>query len=1005
MELSLLSNVSPQKAKRSTLSVIYCLILSFPFLLTSCQQSPTIQDLVPYVNPLIGTESVPAFSNGNTYPAVARPFGMTAWTPQTGEERWIYTYESKEIQGFRATHQPSPWMGDYGQFSIMPALGRLLLDDRERASEFDHGSEESGPDYYSVILARDSIRGEMTATTRCGFMRFTMPEHYGAYIIVDAGKQDGEMRLDVKNQRIYGISRTNSSGVPENFGSYFVIEFNKPFNDYGVSSGPRPFPMRTELKSQDVCAYVNFPTKQNDQITLKIGTSFISHEQALLNLQQEIGERTFDEVRRESAGIWNSELNKIAIESASEDQKTTFYTAFYRALLFPRIFHEMTADGKQRHYSPYNGEVLDGPLYTDNGFWDTFRAVFPFFSILYPDRSNEIIEGLLNAYREGGWMPKWMSPGYRNVMIGTHTASVIADAYAKGIRDYDVEQAYEAIRKDAMTVSHKPGTGREGVAWYDSLGYVPSDIISEATARTLEFAYGDFCVAQMAAALGKAEDAEYFKQRSMNYANVFDAKNGFMRGRFANGDWRPDFSPIEWGGPFTEGSAWHYTWSVMHDPQGLINLYGGRDNFVAKLDAVFDTPPDFDMGSYGYEIHEMTEMVAANMGQYAHGNQPVHHLIYLYLYAGEPWKTQQRAREIMTKLYGPGPDGLAGDEDNGQMSAWYLLSALGFYSVSPGYPQYMLGAPLFDRAVVYLPSGKTLTINAENQQLNHPYVASLSVNGANHDANWIDHRTLVNGATLDFVMSATPNRERGTSAASFPPSLTEGDGVSIPILKSDAAYFLERIQLEMECLTPGAEIRYTMDGSIPTKNSPLYSGSLNIDATMKIQARAFKDGLLPSAVVYRQLELAVIQKPAAVSGLRRGFSYGQYRGTWSVVPPFDTLEPVKTGRAKTLDATMLKGEDDFGIAVNGYVRIPQDGIYRFYTTSDDGSVLRIGDRVVVNNDGLHGPRESYGDIALAKGYHPLTAGYFELGGGELFEMHISGPGLEKRPLQTLLYTD
>lgn len=819
-----------------------------------------------YVNPLQGTASSRQFSHGNTYPAIAMPMGMTAWTPQTGESSWIYTYEATAIQGFRATHQPSPWMGDYGQFSLMPLVGRLCTDAVERAAPFDHQEEEALPYYYQVRLKEADILAEMTPDVRAAMLRFTFPATDSACIVLDASAGIGEVEIFPEKRMIRGLSRANSGGVPANFACYFVAEFDQSFEDYGTWQSDSVFMDSKQRSGDGVGAYIQFRAEKGKVVNVKIGTSFISHKQAKQNLDLEIGAKNFAQVRATSEDAWNECLNTVRIEGATEAQQKTFYTAMYRTQLFPRIFHEPGKDQLPIHYSPYDGQIHPGPMYVDNGFWDTFRAEFPLLALLYPNRDAEVIRGLVNAYLEGDWFPKWTSPGYRNTMIGTHTAAVIADAYAKGIRNFNVPTAYEGMVKDALALPMGGGRGRTGNEAYNRLGFVPTDEVHEATARTLEFAYGDFCVGKMAQALGKKEDAAYFFRRANNFRNVYDPEVGFMRGRLADSTWRRDFSPTEWGGPFTEGSAWHYTWSVMHDPQGLIALMGGEVAFAAKIDQLFASPPDFEVGSYRREIHEMTEMVAGNMGQYAHGNQPVHHLIYLYNYARQPWKTQKWAREVMDRLYGPGPDGLCGDEDNGQMSAWYVFSAMGFYPVSPGVSQYVIGSPLFPKMILNLPNGRTFEIIAHNNAAGNRYIQSAKLNGKAYNRNWISHEAISAGGTLAFEMGPAPNESWGSAPESVPYSLSDEFGweqlrqstsaapdlrktVAPPVMGSAKQHFRKELLVPITCATEGARIHYTLDGSLPTDLSPVYSQPLPLSTSATLRAIAYKPGMYKSELI------------------------------------------------------------------------------------------------------------------------------------------------------------
>lgn len=710
-------------------------------------------DYADLVSPLIGTDSTRGFSHGNIYPAVAAPFGMTFWTPRTGDATgWIYQYGADRLRGFQATHQPSPWMGDYGNFCVMPFTGESTRD--LPSSAFSHDEEVSKPHHYAVTLKDSGVRAEMTATCRSAVMRFEYPRGERAWVHFDAYRP-GDFEIDEAAGVVRGVARANQGGVAGDFGCRFLCRFNTPIKSVNLSSDQH-------------WVAVELDTSSSTTVEARIGTSFIDHDQATVNLDREVGDTPFDEVVAANKAVWNKRLSVIEIEGATDDQRVTFYSNLYRALLFPRIFHEENADGELVHYSPYSGELEPGEMYADNGFWDTFRAVYPLLSIIDPEINASMVRGWLNAYREGGWFPKWASPGYRDCMIGTHVESVIADALCKGIDDFDVDLAAEASLKDATALSDNGAYGRKGMASYLDRGYVACDETGEATARTLEFAYDDWCVAQVCEHAGRIDMLPTLLQRAQNYHNVFDPEVGMMRGRQADGSWRPNFKADEWGGPFTEGSSWHYSWSVLHDVPGLIDLMGGDTAFVAKLDAMLAAEPTFGVGHYGGVIHEMTEMVACKMGQYAHGNQPVHHVLYLYNFAGAPWKTAAPVRQVVDTLYGPGPDGYCGDEDNGQMSAWYLFSTLGFYPVCPGKPGYAIGSPRFAKATIHLPSGEDFVIEARGVSDENLHIGSAKVDGQPLSRSWIKHSEIANGGVLSFKMQAEPNREWATDAADRP---------------------------------------------------------------------------------------------------------------------------------------------------------------------------------------------------------------------------------------------
>jgi len=741
------------------------------------------------VGTMVGDRSGYFVSVGNTYPATAMPWGMHFWTPQTekmnhqrsgGWFNWPYIYTAEKIRGFKQTHQPSPWVNDYGQFAVMPMVGKKTFDEDERASYFSHKTETAKPHYYAVYLASHNVRAEVTPSERAAYFRFTFPKTDQAYVLLDAFDQGSSVEVIPAERKIIGHSTKHSrgGGVPDNFRNYFVLQFDRPFENVAVFADSALADGRYRAQADHVGAIVGFRTAENgEQILLKVASSFISPEQAERNLK-ELDGTDFDQRVAMGEDIWNKTLGRIEIEGGSIDDMRTFYSALYRSLLFPRMFYEIDADGQIVHYSPYNGQVLPGYLFTDTGFWDTFRALFPFLNLMYPEMALKMQDGLANAYREGGWLPEWASPGYRNVMVGNNSASVVADAWIKGVRSKDIETLYEALKKGADNPGPMEAVGRAGAEHYRELGYVPMDAeIHGSAARTLDYAYDDFTIYQLAKALGKPQsELEYYKKRAFNYRNLYDPETGMMRGRNRDGSFQTPFSPFKWDNPFVEGNSWHYTWSVFQDVEGLAKLMGGHLAMEAKMDSVFTLPPVFgdpniDLNTTSIS-HEMREMLVAGMGQYAHGNQPIQHMIYLYNHIGTPWKTQYWVREAMKRLYSPHPDGYCGDEDNGQTSVWYVFSALGFYPVTPAVDEYALGAPLFRKATLHLANGKKVVIRADDNSAANRYVHALKWNGKNHTKNYVRHSELLKGGTLRFDMRDQPNKTRGTKREDLPFSMS-----------------------------------------------------------------------------------------------------------------------------------------------------------------------------------------------------------------------------------------
>ncbi len=735
--------------------------------------------LVDYVNPLMGTDSSFELSNGNTYPAIATPWAMNFWTPMTSKmgDGWTYKYDENKIRGIKQTHQPSPWINDYAAFSLMAVTGKLKYQEDERASWFSHKAETVKPYHYSTYLADYDVVMEVSPTERAAHFKFTFPEADSAYVMLDAFFKGSMVKIIPEERKIIGYCRNNSGGVPENFHNYFVAEFDKDFEVNHTWTDEWELKKNTtNSEGEHVGAIIGFKTKKGETVHVKVASSFISPEQAQLNLDREIGKDSFEVTKSKAKEAWEKELSRIVVDDKNIDNVKTFYSSLYRVLLFPRKFYEFDADNKVMHYSPYNGEVLPGYMFTDNGFWDTFRAVFPFFNMMYPELNEKIMEGLANTYKESGWLPEWASPGHRDCMIGSNSAPIIADAFLKDVGEANSSILFEAILKNATVSEGRPvnSVGRAGLEYYNKLGYVPYNIeVNENVARTLEYAYADFTIAKMAEKLGKTEIAEKYFEKSLNYKRVFDNETKWMRGKNEDGNFQAPFNPLKWGDAFTEGNSLHYTWSVFHDINGLVDLMGGKKGFENKLDEVFNMSPDFDASYYGFTIHEIREMQIVNMGNYAHGNQPIQHMIYLYNYVNASYKAQEKIRDVLLNLYSATPDGYCGDEDNGQTSAWYVFSALGFYPVTPGVDQYVIGSPLFDRATLKLQNGNTFVIKANNNSTNNFYVDSASLNGKPYSHTFIEFEAIQNGGNLEFNMSSKPNMDWGSKQEDIPYSLSD----------------------------------------------------------------------------------------------------------------------------------------------------------------------------------------------------------------------------------------
>ncbi|MCF3108121.1 GH92 family glycosyl hydrolase [Niabella sp. CC-SYL272] len=753
---------------------LLCCLFSMGIALTARPQ----RQLVDYVSTLQGTNSSWDLSYGNVYPTVALPFPVHSWSPQTGKngDGWKYTYKAKTIRGFQQVHQCSPWMGDYGVFSLMPVWGKLVVNEEARATAFDHGNEIAKPSYYKVKFDNNVVT-EIAPTERAAHMRFSFPKGGDAYLVLDGYTQFSFVKIIPEERKLIGYV-TNGTFIPRNFKNHFVIEFDQPFVNYGTwSNEGRSINEKALSDSGDKRgAFVQF--RPGTRVQVKMSSSYISPQQAALNLKQELGGYAkFEDTKKAADQVWNELLGRVRVEGGSEDDKATFYSCVFRANLFSHKFYDLKEDGTPYYFSPYDDKVHDGYMYTDNGFWDTFRAQFPLTNILHPTMQGRYMQSLLDAQEQYGFFPTWSNPGMSGVMIGNHAISLLTDAWVKGIRSFDPYKALAAYYHEATNKGPWGGSsGREGSSYWFSLGYIPYKEVSESGAKSLEYAYDDWCAYQLAKLTGNKFYEDIFERQIYNYKNVFDTTVGFVRGRDKNGNWVPaDFDPVEWGDPFTEGNPWQWTWSVFHDINGLIQLMGGAGRFNAKLDSLFTAPNTVKYGSYGHEIHEMKEMVLQGLGQYAHGNEPVQHAAYLYNYSGQPWKSQKQLREIMRKIYNATPSGFPGDEDQGETSSWYVLSALGLYAVCPGTDQYIIGSPLFGKATITLENGKKFTVLAKNNSEQNVYIRAAKLNNKVYSKNWIRYADIANGGVLELEMSATPNKERGVSEADRPYSVSFPD--------------------------------------------------------------------------------------------------------------------------------------------------------------------------------------------------------------------------------------
>ncbi len=804
---------------------IKLLVVAFFLLASPIFAQNRLLDLTRYVDPMIGTGGT-----GHTFPGASVPFGMVQLSPDTRLRGWEscagYYHDDKQIYGFSHTHLSGTGIEDYGDILFAPTIGEPELFAKEGdvsmngyASTFSHEKEKAEAGYYSVKLDEGDILAEMTATRRVALHRYTFPQGSEANLILDLTHRDKVVDSNLKivgNNRIEGFRRSSSWAKDQII--YFVAEFSRPFIDYGVSSNDQQPENSPDNQSKNIKAYFRFNTKADQKILLKVAISPVSIEGARKNLLAELPAWNFEKVRQDAKNSWNKELNKIQVTGGSPDQLTNFYTALYHLFLVPNTFSDV--DGKYLGLDKKIHQAKDFTPYTIFSLWDTFRGAHPLYTILQQKRTNDFVKTFLAHFEQGGRLPVWeLAANETNTMIGYHSVSVIADAYAKNIRGFDAEEAFEAMK-------HSAELDHFGLAAYKRQGYITSEDEQESVSKTLEYAYSDFCIAQMGKMLGKTADFEKYSRRAAFYKNIYDEKTGFMRPK-KNGNWIEPFAPSEVTFNFTEGNSWQYSFFVPQDISGLMQLHGGKANFTRKLDELFSTEAKLT----GREQPDITGLI----GQYAHGNEPSHHIAYLYDYAGEPWKTQKIVRRILDDFYKPTPDGLIGNEDCGQMSAWYILSALGFYEVNPSQPIYALGTPIFKEAKINLENGKSFVIQAANVSKENIYIQSATLDGKPHNKSFFNHEDLMRGGVLAFKMGTEPNKVFGSKTGEMPVSSL---GKAFPIVPTIEAERIFEKNTNVKISTPerGAKIFYTLDGSEPNENSNIYKTPFLIDKTIVVKA-------------------------------------------------------------------------------------------------------------------------------------------------------------------------
>lgn len=928
---------------------------------TSQKENP-----VDFIDPFIGTGF-----HGHTYPGATVPFGAVQLSPDTRAGNWDacagYHYDDSTLTGFSHTHLSGTGCIDLGDLLIRPTTQTV---DPSRQpmyapAAFRHEDEKAEAGYYAVLLHEEGIRAELTATAHTGVHRYTFPKESTPTVIVD-------LKHSLDNEHIYESSlqvvnphemtgMRNTRGWSDNQRIYFVIQCSQPFEKATLVSNQKALEGK-EAEGTDLQALLKFKDHTSEPIVMKVGLSIVSVENARENLQAEVEGFDFDAVKQAAYHTWNDAVSAIKVEGGTEEQKTNFYTALYHSMVVPNVVSDV--NGQYRRHDQTIGQLPQGAVqYSTFSLWDTFRAWNPMMTLIDTTLVTNMIHSFLHIYDASGELPLWpLSAGETGTMIGYHSASVIADAYMKGIRGFDAEKALEAL----VVSSEK---NQKGADYYISKGFIPSNIKKESISCLLEFAYDDWCIAQLAQALGKQEIYDTYIRRSQQYLNVFDGATRFFRPKRMDGNWETPFNPNEVGRAYTEATAWQYRFFVPHDVNGMVQLFGGKEAFTSALDDIFHTDAQVDG-----DLVDITGLI----GQYAHGNEPSHHIAYLYNYIGQPWKTQAMTRRLLDEMYAPTPEGIVGNEDCGQMSAWYILSSLGLYAVCPGSNEFTFTTPLFEKATLQLANGKTLTITANHPEKNL-YIDKVELNGKEIETNFVTYEQLMGGGELHFSLTDQPNRKRGVTADSAPYSFTKEAVVSIPYVDKDLNLFMDSVMVNLATATAVATVHYTLDGSEPTQQSPVFNAPLVLKNTTQINAKAFKDGFQPSSTLSIQATKAVLNRGKIILDHqpKNGTTYKYYEGHFQKVADMQQKHFVEKGIVSEPSLDKARQEDHYGFEFSGLIDVPEDGVYTFQTRSDDGSVLYIDQTLVVDNDGSHAAIPATGSIALKKGWHSYRLLYIE----------------------------
>jgi len=936
-------------------------------------------DYTKEVNLFIGT-----FHDGQTFPGACYPFGSVQLSPDTRKEGGLscggYYYPDPMILGFSHTHLSGVGEPEYRDILFMPTVGKIRLQSGQEGiqgtgyqSSYDHKEEKARPGYYSVVLKDYGVKAELTATPRVGFHKYTYPKSDSSRIIIDLAHPNGAEDLfitKVSDHEIEGLRRSHGWAWDQYV--YFVAQFSKPFKSFEIAKNDTLLGNLTFARGKNIKGVATFSTGPKEAVLVKVGLSAVSCEGARKNLVSEVPGWNFDEIAGQAGKAWNKELSRIEVSGGRQNDRIVFYTSMYRICISPNIF--MDVDGQYRGTDHFVHTAKGFQNYTVFSLWDTFRAFHPLFTIIDQTRTVDFIKTLLQIYDDGGRLPMWPLAGnYTDDMLGYHSVPVLADAYLKGIRGYDTIKAFQAMK-------HSAELDKLGLKYYKEIGYLPYDHQGESVSKTLEYSYDDWCISRVALAMGQKEDYKVYHQRAHNFENVFDKSTGFMRGKALDRSWLAPFDPKE-NSAYSEGNAYQYMF-VPHDVDGLKKLLGGDQKFATWLDTLFFMPSKDPL----------------KIGEYWHGNEPGHHLSYLYDYVGEPWKTQFITHKILTELYRNENDGLAGNEDCGQMSAWYILSSLGFYPVSPGQPIYAIGSPLFEKAVVHLENGKSIVIRAKNSAPSNYYIQSASLNGKEYRNCFLRHEDLMKGAELTFNMGALPNKSWAVKSENRPWSENGEEVTKLPFIRSGDRLFRESTRIVLDCETEGAEIRYTLDGAEPDEHSELYRSPIELTRTTLLKMKAWHANLITSVPVKILLRKAELNDAVLISNVKPGLDYDYYERFFVQATDMELVKPLSSGITADFNFRMARVPNYFGIWFKGYVKIPADGIYTFHLSSNDGSYLCLDGKELIENDGNHGTIEEPGSIGLKAGYHSIEVKYMQCGGGKSLTVGWEGPGISRRTL-------